>query len=70
LLGLGHFLSFWILYTVSKTPYTGDQPVARPLVTQDNTNTAYTHTDTHALSGALLSYLFTIVLSLSAIWSA
>jgi hypothetical protein len=28
-----------------------DQPVARPLPTQDNTNTEETHTDIDALSG-------------------
>jgi hypothetical protein len=31
LLGPGHFFSFVILYTVSRTPWMGDQPVARPL---------------------------------------
>jgi hypothetical protein len=31
LLGLGRFFSFLILYTVGRTPWTGDQPVARPL---------------------------------------
>jgi hypothetical protein len=31
LLGLGRFFSFLILYTVGKTPWTGNQPVARPL---------------------------------------
>jgi hypothetical protein len=38
LLGLGRFFSFLILYTVSRTPWTGDQPVARPLPTKNNTN--------------------------------
>jgi hypothetical protein len=33
-----HF-SFLILYTVSRTPRTADQPVTRPLPTQDKTNT-------------------------------
>jgi hypothetical protein len=28
------------------TPWTGDQPDARPLPTQDSTNTEYTHTQT------------------------
>jgi hypothetical protein len=32
-----HF-SFLILYTVGRTPWTSDQPVARPLPTQDNSN--------------------------------
>jgi hypothetical protein len=31
LLDLGRFLNFLILYTVGRTPWTGDQPVARPL---------------------------------------
>jgi hypothetical protein len=33
LLDFGHFFSFLILYTVGRTPWTGDQPVARPLPT-------------------------------------
>jgi hypothetical protein len=28
---LGHFFSFFIFYTVGRTPWTGDQLVARPL---------------------------------------
>jgi hypothetical protein len=51
LLGLGRFFSFFIFYTVGKSPWTGDQPVAKPLATQDSTNTEKTHTDIHALSG-------------------
>jgi hypothetical protein len=31
------FFSFVILYTVGKTPWTGDQPVARPLLTHRTT---------------------------------
>jgi hypothetical protein len=31
--------SFLILYIVGRTHWTGDQPVARPLLTHDNTNT-------------------------------
>jgi hypothetical protein len=31
LLDLGCFLSFLIFYTVSRTPWTGDQPITRPL---------------------------------------
>jgi hypothetical protein len=38
-LDLGRFFSFLILYTTGSTPWTGDQPVARPLPTQENTNT-------------------------------
>jgi hypothetical protein len=33
LFGLGRFFSFLILYTVGRTSWTGDQPVARPLPT-------------------------------------
>jgi hypothetical protein len=39
LLDLGHFLSFLILYTVGRTPWTGDQPFARPLPTHRTTQT-------------------------------
>jgi hypothetical protein len=48
LLGPGEFLSFVILFTVCRTPWTGDQLVARPLPTH---RTAQTHTDMHASSG-------------------
>jgi hypothetical protein len=37
LLGLGRFFIFLILYTVGKSPWTGDQPVARPLPTHGTT---------------------------------
>jgi hypothetical protein len=30
---------FLILYIFGRTPWTGDQPVAKPLPTHDNTNT-------------------------------
>jgi hypothetical protein len=44
LLGPGRFLSFVILYTVGRTPWTVDQPVSRPLpYTQDNTNRINAH---------------------------
>jgi hypothetical protein len=39
LLNLGGFFSFLILYTVGRTPWTGDQPVARPLPTHRTTQT-------------------------------
>jgi hypothetical protein len=39
LLGLGRFFSFLILYTVGRTPWTGDQPVARPLPAHRTTQT-------------------------------
>jgi hypothetical protein len=38
-LGLGGFFSFLILYTVGMTPWTGDQPVVRPLPTHRTTQT-------------------------------
>jgi hypothetical protein len=39
LVELGRFFSFLIIYTVGRNPWTGDQPDARPLPAQDNTNT-------------------------------
>jgi hypothetical protein len=36
-LDFGHFFSFLILYTVDRAPWTGDQPVARPLPTHRTT---------------------------------
>jgi hypothetical protein len=39
LLDLGRFFSFLILYTVGRTPWTSDYPVARPLSTQRTTQT-------------------------------
>jgi hypothetical protein len=50
-LNLGHFFSLLILYIVGRTLLTGDQPVSRPLNTQDNTNPEQTHTDIHVSSG-------------------
>jgi hypothetical protein len=35
--GLGRFFSFLILYTVGRTPWTVNQPVARPLATHRTT---------------------------------
>jgi hypothetical protein len=46
LLDLGRFFSFLILYTVGRTLWTGDQPVARPLSTQSTTPTHNKHTQT------------------------
>jgi hypothetical protein len=37
--GLGDFFQFFYFYTVARTSWTGDQPVARPLLTQEDTNT-------------------------------
>jgi hypothetical protein len=39
------------IQTAGRTPWTSDQPVARTLHTQDNTNTEYTQTNIHASSG-------------------
>jgi hypothetical protein len=36
LLDLGRFLSFLILYTIGRIHWTGDQPVARPLLTEQH----------------------------------
>jgi hypothetical protein len=40
---LGRFFSF-LIYTVSRTPWAGDQPIARPLPTHRATQTEYKHT--------------------------
>jgi hypothetical protein len=50
-LDLGGFFSFLILYIVGRTPWTGDQPVARSLSTHSDTNREETHTEIHASSG-------------------
>jgi hypothetical protein len=39
LLDLGRFINFFILYTAGRTPWTGDQSVARPLPTHRTTET-------------------------------
>jgi hypothetical protein len=39
LLDFGRFLNFFILYSVGRTPWSGDQPVAKPLPTQRTTQT-------------------------------
>jgi hypothetical protein len=46
LLDFGRFFSFLILYTVGRTPWRGDQPVARPLRTHRTTQTQYKRTQT------------------------
>jgi hypothetical protein len=43
---LGLFFSFLILYTVGRTPWTGDQPVARPLPTHRPTQIQNKRTQT------------------------
>jgi hypothetical protein len=45
-LDLGRFFSFLILYTVVRTPWTGDQLVARPLHTHRTTQTQNERTQT------------------------
>jgi hypothetical protein len=50
LLDLGRFLSFLILYTVGRTPWMGDQAVARPLPAHRTTQ-IQNNTDIRALSG-------------------
>jgi hypothetical protein len=44
--GLGRFFSFSFLYTVGRTPWTGDQPVASPLPTHRTTQTQNKRTQT------------------------
>jgi hypothetical protein len=46
LLDLGRFFSFLIFYTVGRTPWTGDQPVARPLSAHRTTQTQNKRTQT------------------------
>jgi hypothetical protein len=46
LFDLRRFFSFLILYTVDRTPWTGDQPVARPLPTHRTTQTQNKSTQT------------------------
>jgi hypothetical protein len=45
-LGRGRFFSFLILYTVGWAPWTGDQPVARPLFAHRTTQKQNKHTQT------------------------
>jgi hypothetical protein len=46
LVDLGRFFSFLILYTVGRTSWMGDQPVARPLLTHRTTQTQNKRTET------------------------
>jgi hypothetical protein len=46
LVHLGSFFSFLILYTVGRTPWTSDQPVARPLPRHRTTQTQNKRTQT------------------------
>jgi hypothetical protein len=50
-LGLFSFFSFLIFNKVRRIPWTGDQPVARPLPAHRTTQTQNKHTDIHASSG-------------------
>jgi hypothetical protein len=47
LLGPGLFFSFVIFFTVGRTPWTSDQPIARPLPTHRTTQTQNNCTHTH-----------------------
>jgi hypothetical protein len=50
---LGRFFQFLNLYTVGRTPWTGVQPVARPLPTHEPTMPVFERAKTvHALDGA------------------
>jgi hypothetical protein len=52
LLDLGRFFSFLILYIVGRTPWTGDQSVARPYLNTGQHTQKRIHTpNIHALSG-------------------
>jgi hypothetical protein len=51
LLGFGRFFSFLILNTVGRTPWTGDQPVARPVPTHRTAQTQNKHIGIRASSG-------------------
>jgi hypothetical protein len=46
LLDLGRFFTFFIPYTAGWTPWTGDQPIARPLPTHRTTQTHNKRTQT------------------------
>jgi hypothetical protein len=46
MLCLGCFFGFLIPYTVGRIPWTGDQPVARPLPSYRTTQTQNKHTQT------------------------
>jgi hypothetical protein len=46
LLGLDRFFSFLIVYSVGRTPWAGDQPVARPLPTHRTAQTQNKRTQT------------------------
>jgi hypothetical protein len=45
-LDLDRFLSFFIFYTVGRNPWTGDQPVARPLPAHRRAQTQDKYTQT------------------------
>jgi hypothetical protein len=45
-LNIGGFFSFFIIYTIGRIPWTGDQPVARPLPTHSTAQTRNKHIQT------------------------
>jgi hypothetical protein len=51
MLDLGRLFSFSVFYTVDRSPWTGDQPIGRPLPTRRTAETEKMHTDIHASSG-------------------
>jgi hypothetical protein len=59
--GLWPLLSFLILYTVDRTPWTGNQPVSKSLPT----NRTQTHTDIHALNGVQTHSVLTEIFRVS-----
>jgi hypothetical protein len=50
-LNLGRFFSFIILHTVGRAPWTGDEPIARPLFTHRTTQIQNKRTHIYVLSG-------------------
>jgi hypothetical protein len=55
---LSIFYSFVIIYAVGRTPWAKDQPAARPLPTQDNTNAESTQTSMPRLELELTTPMF------------
>jgi hypothetical protein len=51
LLGLGPIFSFLTFHTIGRTPWTGDQPVARPLHTQSKAPIQNKNTNIHLSTG-------------------
>jgi hypothetical protein len=57
LLGPGLCFSFVILYTVGRTPWTGDQPVTRPLPTHRTVQTKNKRTQTSNASSGIRTHV-------------